>query len=460
MAAEKSAQQEFGDRFHIDPKVVDAVVEALERADRDEALRLTEGFHSADFADLIEQIKTDDRKRLIEVLGSDLDPQILSELEEGARDEVLGILEPEDLVRAASELDSDDAVYLLEDLDADQQRQVMGALGHKDRVAIEQSLQWPVDSAGRMMQSEVVTAPQYWSVGQIIDFMRTEEELPTQFHQIVVIDPMRKPVGVVQLGLLMGTPRRVKLESLMQPEFHTVKATDSREDVAYAFHQYHLISVPVVDAAGRLVGSISIEDAVDALDERAREDIHHLGSLSEDEKITDSVPRIMRRRFVWLFFNLVTAVVASFVISQFEDAIERIVALAVLMPIVASMGGIAGTQSLTVAVRAMATRDLTRTNAGRVVVREALAGLANGFAFAAIIGVAAYAVYEDRILGALLGAAMVVNMAVAGLAGVLVPLACKRLNADPALASGTFVSTVTDVVGFGAFLGMAAAILA
>ncbi len=460
MKTAKEGQQESEDRFRIDPEEVAAVVEALERADRDEALRLTEGFHNADFADLIEQIKPDDRRRLVEVLGSDLDPQILIELEEGARDEVLGLLEPEDLVRAASELESDDAVYLLEDLDADQRQRVMEALDHKDRVPIQKSLDWPDDSAGRMMQSDVVKAPQYWTVGQIIDDMRAKEELPAQFHQIVVIDPMLRPMGVVPLGLLMGTPRHVALDSIMLPEFHTVKATDSQKDVAYAFHQYHLVSVPVVDGAGRLVGAIDIEDAVDALDERTREDIHHLGRLSEEEEITDTVPRIVWRRSPWLAVNLLTAVIASAVIAQFEDAIERIVALAVLMPIVASMGGIAGTQSLTVAVRAMATRDLTRTNAGRVIVREAVVGLANGLAFAAIIGAAAYVAYGDRILGALLAASMVVNMAVAGLAGVLVPLACKRANIDPALASGTFVSTVTDVVGFGVFLGLAAAVLA
>ena len=438
---------------HLDPNVVAEIVGSLEIGDRETLLRHVSQFHAADFADLIEQLPPQDRRRAIHLLGPDLPPDSLPELEEGVRDEVLDLIEPETLVRAVSALDSDDAVYLLEDLDPAQRRDVLRALESGDRTAVEQALGYPEDSAGRMMQREVVTAPSFWTVGQAIDLMRLEPELPQQFYEILVVDPARRPVGVVPLGRLMGTRRHVGLEAIMNTDFRSIRADNPQEDVAYLFNQYHVVSAPVVDSAGRLVGAITIDDAMEALDDQAEEDIHRLGGVGNEE-LTDTVAEIAFRRFPWLAANLVTAILASLVISIFDETISQLVALAVLMPIVASMGGIAGTQTLTVAVRALAARDLTNTNALRVVLREALVGVANGLAFALIVAAIAFFWYGDFMLGVVLGFAMIMNLFVAALSGILVPLGCERVGADPALASGTFVTTVTDVVGFFVFLGL------
>ena len=438
---------------HLDPAFVTQIVDALARGDRATLLRHVSRFHAADIADLIEQLPPEDRRQSIRILGPDLPPESLPELEEGVRDEVLDVIEPEVLVRAVSALDSDDAVYLLEDLEPEQRREVLRALERGDRVAVEQALGYPEDSAGRMMQREVVTAPPFWNVGQVIDLMRLESELPQQFYEIIVVDPARRPVGVIPLGRLMATRRHVGLEAIMSEDFRSIGAGEPEEDVAYLFNQYHLVSAPVVDNAGRLVGAINIEDAMGALDEQAEEDIHRLGGVG-DEEITDSVAEIAVRRFPWLAANLATAILASLVISIFDETISQLVALAVLMPIVASMGGIAGTQTLTVAVRALAARDITSTNASRVIMREALVGVANGLAFALIVAVIAYFWYGNAMLGVVLGFAMIMNLFVAALSGILIPLGCERVGADPALASGTFVTTVTDVVGFFIFLGL------
>ena len=438
---------------HLDPMVVAEIVDALACEDRDGLLRHVSHFHAADIADLIEQLPPQDRRQFVRLLGPDLPPDALPELEEGVRDEALDVIEPEVLVRAVSALDSDDAVYLLEDLEPTQRLEVLRALKRGDRVAVEQALGYPDDSAGRMMQREVVVAPPFWTVGQVIDLMRLESELPQQFYVIFVVDPARRPVGVIPLGRLMATRRHVGIQAIMSEDFRSIRADDPQEEVAYLFNQYHLVSAPVVDNAGRLVGAINIDDAMGALDEQAEEDIHRLGSVGNEE-ITDSVARIAVRRFPWLAANLATAVLASLVISIFDETISRLVALAVLMPIVASMGGIAGTQTLTVAVRALAARDITGTNAARVVMREALVGVANGLAFALIVAVIAYFWFGNAMLGVVLGFAMIMNLIVAALSGILIPLGCERVGADPALASGTFVTTVTDVVGFFIFLGL------
>ncbi len=438
---------------HLDPAVVDEIVDALDREDRATFLSHLSQFHAADVADLIEQLPPQDRERAVRVLGHDLPPEALPELEEDVRDEVLDVIAPDVLARAVSALDSDDAVYLLEDLEPAERREVLRALRQHDRAAVEQALRFPEDSAGRMMQREVVTAPPFWTVGQVIDLMRLESDLPQQFYEIFVVDPRGRPVGAISLGRLMANRRHVGLESIMNREFRSIRAEDPKEEVAYLFAQYHLVSAPVVDGSGRLVGAINIDDAMGALEDQAEEDIHRLGSVG-DEEITHSVLEIAVRRFPWLGANLITAVLASMVISLFDETISRLVALAVLMPIVASMGGIAGTQTLTVAVRALAARDLTRTNAGRVVMREAMVGVANGLVFAAIVAGIAYFWYGDAMLGGVLAFAMIMNLFVAALSGILVPLGCERAGFDPALASGTFVTTVTDVVGFFVFLGL------
>ena len=308
------------------------------------------------------------------------------------------------------------------------------------------------------MQREVVTAPEHWSVGQVIDHMREAEELPEQFYHVVIVDPRMHPVGQVTLGRLMSSRRTLPLLEIMEETFQVIPADQDEEDVAYAFNQYHLISAPVVDGDGRLVGAITIDDAMVVLDEEHEEDILRLAGVG-DGSLSDKVSETTKQRFPWLAVNLVTAIFASLVIAQFEATIAQFVALAVLMPIAASMGGNAGTQSLTVAVRSLATRDLTGANVWRVIRREVLVGLINGVIFAIVMGIIGVIWFGTPMLGVVIGAAMVINLVVAGLAGTVIPVILDRIGVDPALASGAFVTTVTDVVGFFAFLGLAGAIL-
>jgi len=391
-------------------------------------------------------------------LGDRLDGDVLSELSDSLREEVLDFLPNDVLTIAVRELETDDVVDLIEDLEEAQQGLVLGALEDADRVAVEQALLYPEETAGRLMQRKLVMAPTHWTVGQTIDYMRDQDDLPEQFYDVIVVDPRLRPVGKAPLGRIMASRRDTALSEIMEDDFRTIPALQSEEDVAYAFNQYHMVSAPVVDANDRLVGVITIDDAMVVLDESAEEDIKRLAGLG-DESLTDRVISTTRRRFPWLAVNLVTSILASLVIAQFSSTIEAIVALAVLMPIVASMGGNAGTQSLTVAVRAIATKDLTGSNVWRVIRRETLVGLANGILFAILIGVIGTFWFGDAWLGVVLAMAMILNLLVAGVAGVLIPIWLEKLGIDPALASGAFVTTVTDVVGFFAFLGLAALLL-
>ncbi|MCB4455192.1 magnesium transporter [Leisingera sp. McT4-56] len=447
------------DAYDLDRKLVAQVLEAVEQGDQQTLTELLEDLHAADIADLLEQIDSDDRTSLIRLYDREFDGEILSELDESIREEVISILNPLVLADAVRELESDDVVDLLEDLEVPQQEAILDALEDADRVAVEQSLSYPENSAGRLMQREVVMAPEHWNVGQAIDFMRNSDDLPDQFYHVVLVDPRLHPIGNVTLGRIMGAKRHVPLTSLVEDTFQVIPADQDEEDVAYAFNQYHLISAPVVDDEGRLVGVITIDDAMIVLDEEHEEDILRLAGVGEESSLADRVIETTKRRFPWLAVNLVTAVLASLVIAQFEDTIARFVALAVLMPIVASMGGNAGTQSLTVAVRAIATRDLTGSNVWRVIRREVLVGLVNGVIFAIVMGLVGLAWFGSPMLGVVIAVAMVVNLVVAGLAGTVIPVLLEKTGIDPALASGAFVTTVTDVVGFFAFLGLAAVLL-
>jgi magnesium transporter len=414
--------------------------------------------HPADIADLLEQISAPERRDLIRLYDREFDGEILSELDESIRDEVMAILRPEVLADAVRELESDDVVDLIEDLTLVQQDVILDALDDSDRIAVEQSLTYPEKSAGRLMQREVVMAPEHWTVGQAIDYLRAQETLPEQFYHVTLVDPRFKPVGNVTLGKLMGSKRETLLWELTEAVFQIIPAMQSESEVAYAFNQYHLISAPVVDEDERLVGVITIDDAMIVLDEGHEEDILRLAGVGEGS-LSDRVINTTKQRLPWLAVNLVTAIAASLVIAQFEAAITQIVALAVLMPIVASMGGNAGTQSLTVAVRAIATKDLTSSNMWRVIRREVFVGLINGLVFALIMGVVGLIWFGSPTLGYVIAAAMVINMVVAGLAGTAIPVLLEKFGFDPALASGAFVTTVTDVVGFFAFLGLAALVL-
>lgn len=439
-------------------ELLEQVRASVAAADKAHLTALLEPLHEADVADLLEQITRDERRELIELWGLELDGAMLSELEEGVRDEIIAELPDHILAAAVQDLESDDVVYLTEDLDEPQQERILRFLDAADRVAVEQSLQYDTDSAGRLMQREVVVAPEHWNVGNAIDFMRAEEYLPESFYDLIIVDPQMHPVGMVSLGRIMGSPRATELQELMTEDFRVLKVDQSQDEVAYTFNKYHLISCPVIDADGRLAGVVTIDDAMDVLEDEAEEDMRLLAGVG-DEELSDGFLEIAKSRFIWLTVNLGTAILASAVISLFTDTIEAIVSLAILMPIVASMGGNAGTQTLTVAVRALATRSLTPANMGRFVSREGLVGLVNGVAFAVIIGVLSWVYFDDRVLGMVIAVAMVGNMVVAAFAGVLIPILLDKAKLDPALASGTFVTTITDVFGFFAFLGLAAMLL-
>ncbi|MCQ0971243.1 magnesium transporter [Paracoccus sp. TK19116] len=447
------------DEFLPRPELLDRIHAAIEAEDAETLEQLLEPMHAADIADVIERLAPAERQTFLRLYSIEMDGEILSEIDEAIRDEVIEALPREVVAEAVREMDSDDVVDLVEDMDDEDRAEILSALDAEDRAAVEQSLTWPEYSAGRLMQSEVVTAPEHWTVGETIDFLRAEEWLPEQFYHIILVDPRRHPLGYVALGRLLSSPRTTKLADLTEDSFRTISADSDEGDVAYAFNQYHLISAPVVDDDDRLVGVITIDDAMSVLDEEHEEDILRLAGVGEESAITDTVMETLWQRLPWLAVNLATAIIASLVIALFEDTIGAVVALAVLMPIVASMGGNAGTQTLTVAVRALATKSLSGKNVWRVVRREAIVGLMNGLAFAVVMGLVAWIWFGGVSLGAVIAIAMVVNLAIAALAGILIPLGLEKVGADPALASGTFVTTVTDVVGFFAFLGLASAVL-
>ena len=423
--------------------------------------------HPADAADLLERLGADERARVVEILRSDFDSEILSELDETVRDHVVECLGVENVAAFIVGMDSDDALEVVEELDEDEQQQVLDAIPVGDRTLIEEGLSYPEDSAGRLMQREVVTIPTFWNVGETIDFLRKsadrddgegENELPTQFYDLFVVDPSHKPVGTIPLSRILRTRRPVSVTDIMETEMKLLPVTTDQEDVAFVFRQRDLVSAPVVDDGGRLVGAVTIDDVVDVIDEEHEEDIMFLGGVKEDD-LYDATLDTTRARFMWLLINLGTAILASIVIGLFDATLEQMVALAVLMPIVASMGGNAGTQSLTVAVRALAMKELTSTNAVRVIGKEALVGVFNGVLFAVLIGIVVWLWFGSVGLGVVIGLAMIVNMFVAGLAGTTIPLALDRMGIDPAVASSVFLTTLTDVVGFFVFLGLAALLL-
>lgn len=448
------------DAYLLGPKAIAAILYAVDIDDSAKLTELMDPLHPADIADLLEQINAFDRSRLVRLYGREFDGEILSELDESIREEVIAVLTPQVLSQAVRDMDSDDVVDLLEDLEDHQQEVILDALPDADRVAVEQALSYPEYSAGRLMQRELVMAPEHWTVGQAIDHLRAtpEDELPAQFYHIVLVDPRLHPIGNVTLGKLMRSKRETRLIDIKEETFQVIPVQQDESDVAYAFNQYHLISAPVVDEEDRLIGVITIDDAMAVLDEEHEEDILRLAGVGEGS-LSDRVVETTKQRLPWLAVNLVTAIAASLVIAQFEVAIAQIVALAVLMPIVASMGGNAGTQSLTVAVRAIATKDLTGANVWRVIRREVLVGLINGVIFAVVMGIVGIIWFGSPALGYVIAAAMVINLVVAGLAGTVIPVILDRVGVDPALASGAFVTTVTDVVGFFAFLGLAVVVL-
>ena len=428
---------------------------ALDEANSLRIRELTLGLHEADLADLIQLLKPEQRVALITTLGPEFNAAALSELDEAVRDQVLEAMPNEQVAEALQQLDSDEAVYLLEDLDKQEQSDILAKLPLFERAALERSLEYKEDSAGRIMQTDLIAVPPFWSVGQTLDFMQEADDLPERFYEIFVVDPSYHLLGSVALDRLLRSKRLVSIEDLTITDIHPIQVESDQEEVARQFERYNLTSAPVVDADQRLVGVITADDVVEVIQEEASEDILKMGGVG-GESVADTVWETTRHRFAWLLVNLATAILASAVISLFDATIEQMVALAVLMPIVASMGGNAGTQTMTVAVRAIATQDLGRANAFRVIGRETAVGLLNGVLFAAIMGTIVYFWFGNSPLGLVIAGAMIVNLIVAALAGILIPLGLEGLGLDPAIASGVFVTTVTDVVGFFAFLGLAA----
>lgn len=440
----------------IDPAFLARVSEALAAGEQKSVRALTRDLHAADLADVIEALDQDERVRLISSLGRNFDAEALAELDESVRDELMEALPNDVIASAIKKLDTDDALYLIEDLERDDQREILAKVPKEDRAALTRALDYPEYTAGRLMKTEFVAVPANWTAGQALDYARGEKNLPDQFIEIYVVDPAFHLMGTVPLARLLRAAPDRRIESIMDHEQTVFRATDQQDDVAYRFDKYNLVSAAVTDESGRLIGTLMADDIVEVIQEEAEEQVLHLGGVGAEEAISNTVAETTRSRFAWLFVNLLTAVLASWVISLFDATIEQMVALAVLMPIVASMGGNAGTQTMTVAVRALATRDLSPVNAMRFTLRECAVGLINGLLFAVIMGVFAWAWFGSDALGLIIGAALIINMLAAALAGILVPLALDHFDIDPAVASGTFVTTVTDVVGFFAFLGLAA----
>ena len=438
----------------VTPELVETVAEALAAGDQPRVRALTEDLHHADLADLIELLPSEDRVRLITLLGRSFDVEALPELDEGVRDELMEALPNEVIASAVSRLDTDDAIYLIEDMDAEDQQEILADVPREERAALSRALHYGEYTAGRLMQTEFVAVPEFWTVGQTIDYMRTERDLPESFVEVYVVDHAWHLKGAVPLSRILRSSRDRRILDVMDAEQTVFKVTDEQDDVAYKFEQYNLVSAAVVDGEGRLVGMLMVDDIVDVIQEEAEEDILRLGGVG-DEEITDTVWSTLRSRVVWLAVNLGTAILASRVIALFDATIQQMVALAVLMPIVASMGGNAATQTMTVTVRALATRTLGPVNAMRVVWRECAVGLLNGLTFAVALGLVAWWLFSSDMLGLTIAAAMVINFIAAALGGILVPLTLERLKADPAVASAVFVTTITDVVGFFSFLGLA-----
>ncbi|NIX77786.1 magnesium transporter [Microvirga terricola] len=432
-----------------------AVADAIEASDSERLQKLVEDFHESDLGDLLEALEPDQRPRLIELLGSAFDFTALTEVDETVREEILEELETETVAEGVRDLESDDAVTILESLDEEEKAEVLDKLPPMERVALQRSLDYPEDSAGRRMQTEFIAVPPFWTVGQTIDFMREGSDLPDTFYEIFVIDPSAHLLGAVSLDRLLRSQRPITIQEIMNDEPDQVRATEDQGEVARLFERYNLVSAAVVDEANRLVGVMMVDDILDVLEEEADADIKALGGVKSDEELSDTILYTQRSRFPWLFANMCTALVAANVINLFEESLERMVALAILMPIVASMGGNAGTQTMTVAVRALATRELGRANAWRIIRREAAVGLLNGLSFAVIMGCVAGLWFQSGELGFVIGLALISVLMFAALGGIFVPLALNRLGVDPAVSSGPFVTSITDIVGFFSFLGIA-----
>ena len=443
------------DGYGLSEEQVDQVRAAVHEGDVPSLENVAETLHAADLADLVETLSPDERESMFGQLGVAFDPEALAYVAPPVRQEVLDHIGPRGLASALSDLESDDAVDIFEDLDPEYQQRILTQLPEGYRLILEEAINFPDESAGRLMQREAAVIPIGWTVGETIDFMRSAVNLPPDFYDLFVVDPKHKPQGIVPISRVLRSKRATPIQEVMETDLKTISYAMDQEDVAYLFRQYGLVSAPVVDDANRVIGQITVDDIVHVIDEEAEDDLMKLGGVGESD-LYGRLLETTRSRATWLVVNLGTAVLASIVIGLFEATLQQAVALAVLMPIVASMGGNAGTQTLTVAVRAIAMKDLKPTNAMRFIGKEVTVGLFNGMIFAVLTGGVTWVWFGRADIGVIIGVAMIINMIIAGLSGTLVPITLEKLKIDPAVASAVFLTTITDVVGFLAFLGLAA----
>ena len=437
------------------PEFVDKVLDAVEAGDDETARRLVEPLHPADVADLIELAARDEREGLVKALAGIVDADVFAEMNDWVREDLLDEMEPQQVADFAGQLDTDDAVALIEDLDRDEQRAVLQRMEPDDRAAVEEALSYPEESAGRLMQRDLIAVPEHWSVGEVIDYLRKTQDLADDFWEVFVVSPDHHPVGTCKLSSILRSPRSLKVADIMLREQSLIPVDMDQEDVALRFQKYALVSAAVVDTSGRLVGMVTVDDIVHIIQEEAGEDVLLLSGVSDEGDINEPVIDSYKARVRWLGANLLTALVGASIIRAFEGSIERLAVLAVLMPIVAGVGGNAGTQTLAVTVRALATNQLTGSNRWRAVGREIRVALLNGATIACLIGIGVGIVLGNSSLGAVIAAAMLTNIIVAGVAGSLVPVVLDRAGADPAVASSIFVTMVTDSMGFFSVLALA-----
>ncbi len=439
--------------FDFNKEFINIFTDKIKERDINFINQTLKDLHPSDVANLIENLSEEVRAKLIEIEAFNIDPEIFVEINESIQKKVLELLSPEAIAKILKRLESDNSIKILENLDKEKKEIVLDKLPPKDRFLLEEGLSYPEDSAARIMQREFTAVPSNWSVGQTIDYLRENKELPEEFLEIFIVDNDFKPIGIVPSSRVLRTPRESKMNSIMRQMPVLISVNMDKEEVGHTFENYNLVSAGVVNKNNKLVGMITADDVVTVVQEEAEEDALRLAGVGEEE-ITDSVLVKTKRRFNWLLLNLITALIATWVISKFGASIEQMVALAFLMPIVASMGGNAGMQTLAVTIRAIAKKELSTSNFNRIVGKEFLIGILNGIIFAVITALIVQLWFNEISLAILIGISMILNMIVAGLFGILVPVSLKKLNIDPALASSVFVTTITDVIGFLSFLGL------
>ena len=437
------------------PDFVAKVLDAVEAGDNDTARALVEPLHPADVADLIELAAADEREGLVAALAGIVDADVYAELNEHVRETLIDEMDARQVADLAGQLDTDDAVAIIEDLDRDEQQAVLSAMEPDDRAAVEEALTYAEETAGRLMQRDLIAVPEHWTVGKVIDYLRSSDELADDFWEVFVVSPNHHPVGTCKLSTILRSSREIRVDAIMLRDQSLIPVELDQEEVALRFQKYALISAAVVDPSGRLVGMITVDDIVHIIQEEAGEDALLLSGAGDGD-INEPIALTVRTRLTWLVINLGTAIIAASVVGLFQGEIGRFALLAVLMPIVSGMGGNAGTQTLAVVVRALATNQLTSSNTARMIAREFKIALTNGLALGALIGFGTALLFDYPRLGLVIGAAMIINNLVAGLAGILVPVALDRARIDPAVSSAVFVTMATDVMGFLSFLGLAA----